>query len=361
MRYYVLAMLLLSGCAWRHKDFKDELNKPLNVEPQVEVDSELLEKFEVKPVEEAKIEEPEEVIEEKKSEKAVPQKKISKKAPVKKTPPSKVTKKESKKEAKKEEPKITKPVLPEDYPAELVAVNAKAKKIWDLYEPNHHVDDKVYLNIYYLGMTVGKIMFTNKGKQMMNDKEVWHFHARFKSAPFYSNIYELDDTVDTFVTTDKFLSQRYSLIQRESKQDIDDLQLHDREQLKTFWFYKRKTEDSEKNKNKETYIPYHSLDPFSVLFFYQGLPLKTGDVYEIPLINKDKILILKSVVEGRETIQTEVGKRKAVRIHATTKYTGEHLKSGDLYFWFSDDERRTLLKVRAKIKIGSVTAEIVED
>jgi hypothetical protein len=356
VRYYVLAMLLLSGCAWRQKDFKDELNKPLNVEPQVEVDSELLEKFEVKPVEEAKREEPE-ALEEKKPQEVVPKKEKTRKAPAKKAPPVKVIKKAP----KKEEPKITKPVLPADYPPELMSVNAKAKKIWDLYEPNHHVDDKVYLNIYYLGMTVGKIMFTNKGKQMMNEKEVWHFHARFKSAPFYSNIYELDDTVDTFVTTDKFLSQRYSLIQRESKQDIDDLQLHDREQLKTFWFYKRKTEDSEKTKNKETYIPYHSLDPFSVLFFYQGLPLKDGDIYEIPLINKDKILILKSVVEGRETIKTEMGRKKAIRIHATTKYTGEHLKSGDLYFWFSDDERRTLLKVRAKIKIGSVTAEIVEN
>lgn len=356
MRYYVLTMLLLSGCAWRQKDFKDELNKPLNVEPQVEVDSKLLEKFEVKPVEEAKLEEPK-VIEPERPKEVASKKEISKKAPTKKTPPVKVIKRSP----KKEEPKVIKPELPEDYPAELVAVNAKAKKIWDLYEPNHHVDDKVYLNIYYLGMTVGKIMFTNKGKQMMNEKEVWHFHARFKSAPFYSNIYELDDTVDTFVTTDNFLSQRYSLIQRESKQDIDDLQLHDREQLKTFWFYKRKTEDSEKNKNKEIYIPYHSLDPFSVLFFYQGLPLKNGDIYEIPLINKDKILILKSVVEGREIIKTEMGRKKAVRIHATTKYTGDHLKSGDLYFWFSDDQKRTLLKVRAKIKIGSVTAEIVEN
>ena len=55
----------------------------------------------------------------------------------------------------------------------------------------------------------------------------------------------------------------------------------------------------------------------------------------------------------RETIETEKGKKRAIRIHATTKYSGDHLKSGDLYFWFSDDESRTLLKARAKIKIGS--------
>src|SRR5690606_36334174 len=75
--------------------------------------------------------------------------------------------------------------LPDDYPPELVAINEKAKKVWDLYKPNHFVDQKFYLNINYLGMTVGKIMVMNKGKKMINEKEVWHLYAKFKSAPFY--------------------------------------------------------------------------------------------------------------------------------------------------------------------------------
>ena len=126
--------------------------------------------------------------------------------------------------------------------------------------------------------------------------------------------------------------------------------------MKTFWFYKQKKSDgSIKNKQKNAFIPFYSIDPFSILFFYQGLPLKNGDTFEIPIINKSKILVLKSQVEGREEIETEKGKKRAIRVHATTQYTGETLKSGDLYFWFSDDSRRILLKAQAKIKIGSVT------
>ncbi len=252
--------------------------------------------------------------------------------------------------------------MPADYPEIMREINKKAELVWKQYKPNHFTNEKIYLDIHYLGMTVGKIMVMNQGKKVINGKEVWHLHARFKSAPFYSSIYELDDTVDTYVTTDEFLSLRYSLVQRESKQDVDDLQLNDRDQMKTFWFYKQKKSDGKKrNKEKEAYIPYFSIDPFSVLFFYQGLPLKNGDVYEIPLINKAKILILKSVVEGRETIETEVHKKvRAIRVHATTKYTGETLKDGDLTFWFTDDAKRTLIKASAKIKLGSVTADIVD-
>jgi hypothetical protein len=353
-RLVLVLLMVISGCAtWKQKDFEKDLDKPSEeAQPQIATskkEDKILEKFEVQAVEEKKVEvKPEEVKEIKVEAKKSPS--------VKK---AKVTK-----EATAITPAIVAPVvkqLPKDYPPELVAINEKAKKVWELYKSNHTVDQKVYLDIHYLGMTVGKIMVLNKGKKVMNGKEVWHFHARFKSAPFYSNIYELDDTVDTYVTTENFLSNRYSLIQRETKQDIDDLQLHDRDQLKTFWFYHQKKSDGKiKDKKEEKPIPHFSTDPFSVLFLYQGLPLKNGDNYEIPIINKGKILILKSLVEGREEIETEKGSKKAIRVHATTKYTGETLKSGDLYFWFSDDDQRTLLKAQAKIKIGSVTADIVE-
>jgi hypothetical protein len=349
----ILVWLLVSGCAtWKHKDFEKDLDKPKEeAQPQISTtaqEEKLLEKFEVVATEEKK---------------PVPPGHVTK--PVK---PTIIKKKQPVKSAsvKKTVPVapatvLVEKVLPANYPPELLTINKKAKKVWDLYRPNHFVDERVYLDIHYLGMTVGKIMVMNKGKKTVNNKEVWHLHARFKSAPFYSNIYELDDTVDTYVTTDQFLSTRYSLTQRETKQDVDDLQLHDRDQFKTFWFYHQKKSDGKvKDKKVEKPIPYYSIDPFSVLFFYQGLPLKDGDIYEIPVINKGKVLILRSLVEGREKIETEKGTRRAIRIHATTKYTGETLKSGELYFWFSDDERRTLLKAQAKIKIGSVTAEIVD-
>lgn len=346
-------LLMLSGCAWTHKEFQNSVDAPaINSAPSVNVDKNLLDKFQVESI-------PAPVAVDNESN----QKKISKASKQNLTQKKLVPKPIKEKSNIKVEKKVTASPksLPADYPAELVAINDAAKKTWELYRPSHHVDQKMFLDIHYLGMTVGKIVLINRGKKMINGKEVWHFHSRFKSAPFYSSIYELDDTVDTYVIADSFLSLRYSLIQRESKQDLDDLQLHDRDQLKTFWFYKQKRPGKpDKEKNGDRHIPYYSVDPFSVVYFYQGLPLKDGDNYEIPVVNKGKLMQLKSLVEGRETIDTEKGRRKAIRVHAVTQYTGEHIKSGDMTFWFSDDEQKVLLKAKAKIKIGSVTADIVE-
>lgn len=352
-------LLVLSSCtSWKQKDFEKELNKaPAEVTPTVvatQEEKKILDKFEVTPVEN----------DSKKSDvSSINVINQQNHTSVKVRPPKKTSSKNKKVEiVKGEETRKEEAQASADYPPELVELNAKGKKVWDVYQVNHSVGEKVYLDIHYMGLTVGKIMVINKGKKMINDKEVWHLHARFKSAPFYSGIYELDDTVDTYVSTENFLSVRYSLIQRESKQDVDDLQLFDRDQLKTFWFYHRKKNDGDvKDKKEEKPIPYFSIDPFSILFFYQGLPLKNGDIYEIPIVNKGKILVLKSQVEGREKIETELGKKSAIRVHATTKYSGETLKSGELYFWFSDDNQRKLLKAQAKIKIGSVTADIVDN
>ena len=355
MKVWVLSALFLLGCssAKKEKDFQKSLDAPASADPVVEVQAppKLLEKFEVAPIEET----PKPVETSPKEVKKPTKKKISKPSKPETTTAPVVT-------SEMKSPEVKEKKIPKNYPPNLLEVNSRAETTWKKYRPNHQTDEKVFLDINYLGMTVGKIMVTNRGKRIINGQEVWHFHSRFKSAPFYSNIYELDDTVDTYVTTDEFLSIRYSLIQRESKQDVDDLQLHDRDKLRTYWFYKRKKPDGYvKNKEKKEFIPYFSMDPFSVLFFYQGLPLKTGDIYEIPVINKGKVLILKSEVEGREVIDTELKDDvKAIRIHATTKYTGETLKSGDMYFWLSDDGKHTLLKAQAKIKIGSVTADVVK-
>ncbi|MES2527733.1 MAG: DUF3108 domain-containing protein [Bdellovibrionota bacterium] len=341
MKTWWLALLIAASCSsWKQKDFEKDLEKSPDSAPVItEVQAPIMEKFEVK---EVAAEAPPSV-----KKVAVTKKK---EIPAKKVVVEKAVAPEEKK-------------LPADYPPELLATNEKAKKVWDAYKPNHHVDEKIYLDIHYLGMTVGKIMVTNKGKKMIDNKEVWHLHARFKSAPFYSNIYELDDTVDTYVSTDKFLSMKYTVIQRESKVNVDDIQLIDHESLKVYWLYhsKRLSDGKKKNKKEEKFIPYYSIDPFSTLFLYQGLPLKNGDVYEIPVVNKGKVLIMRTRVEARETIETETGTRKAIRLQATTQYTGDQLKSGDITFWFSDDEKRSLLKAKAKISLGSVTADIVKE
>ncbi len=249
---------------------------------------------------------------------------------------------------------------PADYPAELKALDEKAAMSWTQFKPRFKVDEKMFLDVDYLGLTVGKVVLSYRGLKSMSSKPVHHFQAFFKSAPFYSAIYELDDHLDTYVDQEKFVGLRYNLVQRESKQDVDEVQLYDREKLWTTAYQKQVRDGKTKNKTWKGFIPRYSIDGLSVLWLIRGLPLKTGDTYVLPVVNKGKILVMEVAVEAREKIKTKVGEFNSIRVKAHTAYTGKTLKSGDMTFWLSDDDNRSLLRANAKIKIGSVSAEVVK-
>lgn len=249
---------------------------------------------------------------------------------------------------------------PADYPAELIAVDEKARPAWNDFKPSFSASESLYLNVAYLGMDVGKIAMRYRGVKVMNGKEVYHFQARLKTAPFYSAIYELDDTVETFVDKEKFLGLRYNLVQRESKQNVDEVQLYDREKLRTSAYQKSVRDGKTKNKKWDNWMPRLSLDGFSMAYFIRGLPWKDGSTYAVPVVNKGKTTILTLRMEAKEKIKTHKGQVEAFRVHVISQYSGTTLKSGDMMLWLANTPGKELLRIKASIKIGSVYAETAE-
>lgn len=249
---------------------------------------------------------------------------------------------------------------PEGYPEDLKALDQKARRSWEKFRPVFTPNETLFLDVDYLGMTVGKVMLAYRGIKSMGGQQVHHFQARFKTAPFYSAVYELDDHIDAFVAKEGFLSLRSNLVQRESKQDVDEIQLFDRASLKTKAFQKRVRDGKTKEKTWKGWIPRYSTDSLSVIHIIRGLQLSPGDAYVIPIVNKGKVVVMELKAEARERIKTNRGERSALRVSAHTQYTGRTLKSGDMTFWLAETPGRELLRAQAKIKIGSVSAELAE-
>ena len=128
--------------------------------------------------------------------------------------------------------------------------------------------------------------------------------------------------------------------------------------MKTYAFYKRVTKEKTKKKKVEKFIPLYFQDPLSVMYFVRGLPMKEGASYDIPIVNKGTVEVLNATIEKRETIQTKIGEKKAVKIKIYTKHKGKTIEGGNMSFWYSDDDKRIFLRFEAKIKIGSVSGEI---
>ncbi len=261
---------------------------------------------------------------------------------------------------KLEEGKIKQDESVEPYPEEFLLYDKVSKKIWPKTKPIIDIGEKFVFQVSYLGITAGHIQMETKAPVKVGGKDAYHFSAKLRSARYYSYIYTLDDSLDSYVSQDDFIPMKYVLAQRESSQSVDDLQLFDREELKTYHWYKRVKHGKLKEVELTKYVPEYFQDSFSALHFVRSLPLSEGDQYEFPIVTRGKIWMLKLKVERIESIEVMDKDTQAIRINAETSFPGVLEKKGDILFWFSADDKKKLLKFEAQVKIGSVGGELVE-
>ncbi|TNF31283.1 MAG: DUF3108 domain-containing protein [Deltaproteobacteria bacterium] len=365
LTFSLISISLFSGCASKKGNFTDQVSPDL-VET-FDLEDSKFDKFKVVEEESLKKEEekkePEKVTE-------VPKKKIIEKKSEKKTAKKKTTPVPEKK--KEETPKPEKKVVKivdnseeeveeeSEYPENFVKYDKASRKIWDKFKPNAYPGEEFVIKISYLGVTAGHIKVRVRNKVKVAGKTAYHFSAHLKSAEYYSMIYKLDDKIETYVDINEFIPIKYSLIQRESGKDVDDLQLFDHNTKTTYFWYKRKKDGKTTKREMTTFIPNYFQDNFSALFFVRGLPLNPGDHYTFPLVTRGKILLMDMKYERSEIIEIMDKDVKAIRIEAQMLFPGLMQKKGRITFWYSADDVRRILKFEAKVKIGSIEGELVD-
>lgn len=356
---YIISFFLFISCTSLkdkifvvHKD--DDIGKKFGVE------DEKLKKFAIKKIEASKKEKKEDIASAKTNREKIAKKDIKKVISKKVSEVKEKSKKIKRKPLVIDEPKKKENILPEDYPEEFKKYDEKSKKGWSLVKPYIFIGEEFTFRVSYLGITAGHIRMETKPMVEVQGKKAYRFKAYMRSSRYYDFIYSLDDSLESVVLKDSFLPVKYSLIQRESKQDVDDLQLFDHEKRKTYVWYKKIKKGKEKKLEFDKYIPGLFQDSYSSLYFVRGLPLKIGDVYDFPVVTRGKVWLLTLKVEKKETIDVNGEDVEAYRINAETRFPGVLKKKGDIIFWYSTDSLRRLLKFNAKIKIGSVEGELVE-
>lgn len=290
----------------------------------------------------------------KEKKKIIPQEKIKSRDSSEVKKDNKVTLKKRKVEGPKE------PEIPEELRKTFLGYDKKSKQVWDLFSPRIFPGEEILLKIKFLGLTAGFVKLTTHSVKKINNRLAYHFVAKLKTARYYSYIYSLDDSVETFVDKENFQPIKYTLIQRESGQSVDDLQLFDMDSQKTYNWYKRTKKGKIKQYKKVEFVPKYLQDSFSVLFFVRGLPLKIGDKYSFPIVTRGKIWLLDIKVDKFETINVNGDLVPTIKIMAETRFPGVLKKKGDIVFWYSKTKERKLLKFKAKVKIGSIEGDLIE-
>jgi len=222
------------------------------------------------------------------------------------------------------------------------------------------VGEKLTYAITFFGVQAGDLTLEVLPSKEVNDRKVYHLKGSAKTAAVFNWVYRLNDWIESYWDWDGLFSHRFRLVLDETKQSRDALELYDHQKKQSFYWNRRNhvTKGFSETKEYNPITPF-SQDSFSALFYLRSLPLEDGKVYEFPVNTEGKSWDAVVTVVRREKCDYPGVKTQCIVVKPQTRYNGvmkqEH---GDSFIYLTDDDRRFVVRVEAKVKIGTVVAEL---
>lgn len=119
------------------------------------------------------------------------------------------------------------------------------------------------------------------------------------------------------------------------------------------------TRDLLKNSETTRSITTRTYDTLSSFFYFRSVPLQVGTSCYIEIFDCKKLWNTEVQVLRREVVKTPLGSFKTVVIKPLLKSEGIFARTGDMYIWLTDDERRIPVQMKSKVRVGSITATLV--
>ena len=107
-------------------------------------------------------------------------------------------------------------------------------------------------------------------------------------------------------------------------------------------------------KHLESSIPGCLTDLLTGVFYASSQPMEVGKSFVIPVVDAMRNVPVTMKVEGREEIKTSLGTFKTLRVEPTSD-AGVVKNRGNIWIWYTDDERHLPVQMRARLFWGTIT------
>ncbi len=202
------------------------------------------------------------------------------------------------------------------------------------------------------GIKIGELRL--RISRTAGDKDITEIHARVTDYGVFRFFYPVDDTFVTQVQGEQRLPVKYEVEQKEGRSyKAHRLTLYDQEAgFVRYW----KNDEPE----KQYIVAGRVHNEFSSFFFTRVLPFAPGVSLVVPTFADDKRHeVMVTPRKWTHLKETLLGPVNVIEVLPRMTFKGLYDKSGDTVIWFTDDGCRVPVRVRSKILIGSLTAELV--
>lgn len=223
------------------------------------------------------------------------------------------------------------------------------------------VGEKVTHRVHYFKVAAGILKLEVKPFVFVNGRKSYNFRTSVASTPLFSSFYTADDYSETLVDYETLTPSVFTLHVQESAQLKEAKSFFDFEKRKAlYWETKITEKNGKEEKRQEWELESYSQNVFSAAFYMRNFQWKVGEENLFRVADDGENITFRGKAVRKERLETEVGVFDTIVVKPEFEVKGVFKPVGDIYFWLSDDDRKFILKIESKIKIGTVVSEVIE-
>lgn len=214
------------------------------------------------------------------------------------------------------------------------------------------IPERLEFELSYIGVPAGYAV-----QEVTQESSDIHIVSTARSADWLRFFFPVDDRIESFLTPGSH-SQNIGVPHLYKERKHEGKTITNREARFNHQKFEVTTINHRNNTEQKQTITAMTYDSLSSFFYLRTIPLKVGTSYFIDIYDCKRLWNTEVKVLRREEIDTPLGRFKTVVIHPLLKSEGIFARTGDIFIWLTDDDRRIPVQMKSKVVVGSITATI---
>ncbi len=215
------------------------------------------------------------------------------------------------------------------------------------------VGERLTYEVSWLNMTAAIAVMEVAQMAGPNDRSVAKLVGTAHSTPIITKFFPVDNRVESELDLESLAPDHMTFRRREGrkKEDIEYV-FHQKEGMVTA---------VRGGATESLPIPAGTQDIISCLYYTRTvLPPNPGTSLKMNVYHDKKNRPVEVLVEAIETIEGAWGKAETVRVLVIMPFHGLFMNQGNIRVWVTNDDRKTPLRMKAKVVLGSIVADLVD-
>lgn len=211
--------------------------------------------------------------------------------------------------------------------------------------------EKLTFDVRYGFVTAGVAVFQIPKIKRISGRDAYHITFEVNTVPSFDWIYKVRDRYESYLDVEGLFPWRFEQHVREGGYSRDFSAFFDQRKGKA------KTSEGEYD------IPKYVSDIVSAFYLsrtFDFSDMKVDERVHLQNFYKDKVYDLDIRFAGKETVEVPAGTFDCIIVEPLVQEGGLFKSEGSILVWLTDDELKIPVKVKTKVVVGSIDADLTK-